>query len=498
MKFILSLDQGTTSCRALLINHEGETVGIAQKEFRQIYPKPGWVEHDANEIWSIQAAVTVEVLEKNHIALEQIAAIGITNQRETTVIWNRLTSEPIAPAIVWQDRRTSPLCSELKKKNYSPLFHKKTGLLLDPYFSGTKIAWLLDTIPGARKQAEMGELAFGTIDSWLVWKLTDGKVHITDATNASRTLLYNIHTGEWDEELLRILNVPRLILPEVRGSSEIYGHTSTQLFTIPIPIAGIAGDQQAALFGHACLTEGMGKVTYGTGCFILVNTGSKPVLAKGDLLTTIAYKIGNEVTYAIEGSVFIGGAAVQWLRDNLDIIENASDIEELASSVPDSEGVVFVPCFTGLGSPYWDPHARGTIFGLTRGTTKAHLALATLEAIAFQVADIIDLMRDGGRFLIKELRVDGGAVRDNLLMQLSSNLLNIPLIRPKSTEITALGAAFLAGLAIGFWKNQNEIKKLWKEDSHFSPLLLPNEIKKRKNEWHHAIHCVQVWSKNEE
>jgi len=491
MRYILALDQGTTSSRALVVDHEGKIVGIAQKEFRQIFPKPGWVEHDASEIWSSQASVVAGALASAHLNMRDIVGIGITNQRETTIVWDRKTSRPICNAIVWQDRRTKDLCHELKQEGYEPLFHEKTGLLLDPYFSGTKLKWILDNVPHARERAEKGELAFGTVDSWLVWNLTEGRRHITDATNASRTLLYNIHTQEWDEELLDILTIPRALLPEVKDSSEVYGDCSGDVCSTATPIGGIAGDQQAALFGQSCFSEGMGKVTYGTGCFILMNTGSKPVMSKSHLLTTIAYKIGDETKYALEGSVFIGGAVVQWLRDNLGIIKHSREVETLAQSAVDSEGVVFVPAFTGLGAPYWDPNVRGAIMGITRGTTKAHIALASLEGIAFQVADVIELMQEGTE--IEELRVDGGAVEDDLLMQIQTNFLNIPLIRPKWKEVSALGACFLAGLAVGFWKDQAEIQKLWQKEQEFLPTLDKTELIQKKKQWKTAVRCIQTW-----
>lgn len=492
MKYILALDQGTTSSRSLVVDHDGNIIGMAQKEFRQIFPKPGWVEHDASEIWSSQAAVVAEVLASLHLTMRDIAGIGITNQRETTIVWDKKTSRPICHAIVWQDRRTTKICEELKMDHCEPVFREKTGLLLDPYFSGTKLKWILDHIPDARRKAEKGELAFGTVDSWLVWKLSEGRHHVTDPTNACRTLLYNIHKKDWDEELLKILNIPRSMLPEVKDSSEIYGECSGDVCSIPTPISGIAGDQQAALFGQSCLKKGMGKVTYGTGCFILMNTGDQPVQSNANLLATIAYKIGSETKYAIEGSVFIGGAVVQWLRDNLGIIRTSGEVEALARTTADSEGVVFVPAFTGLGCPYWDPKTRGGIMGLTRGTTKAHIARAAIEGIAFQVADVIEAMKK--QVSIQELRVDGGAVDDNLLMQIQTDFLNIPLIRPKWKEVTALGACFLAGLAVGFWKDQADIEKLWKKDQEFLPLLDEDQLKERRKLWRKTIECLQEWS----
>ncbi|MBI3211875.1 MAG: glycerol kinase GlpK [Simkania negevensis] len=497
MSYILAIDQGTTSCRALLVDRKGKIVGMAQKEFPQYFPRPGWVEHDANEIWSTQVSVIAEVLAHTHTPSNKIKGIGITNQRETTVLWERKTSRPIAPAIVWQDRRTTELCNELKQEQLEPIFHQKTGLLIDPYFSGTKIRWLLDHIRGARLLAKQGELCFGTIDSWLIWKLTGGKLHITDATNASRTLLYNLEKNDWDEEILKILQVPRSILPEVKSSSEIYGSTSLELFSPRVPIAGIAGDQQASLFGHGCITRGGGKVTYGTGCFILVNIGKEPLLSKNHLLTTVAYKTKEETYYAFEGSVFIGGALIQWLRDELKIIETAKDIEALASKVKDSAGLTFVPSFTGLGAPYWEPKARGTLFGITRGTNRCHIAYAALEGIAHQVTDIIDVMQQEKGLDIKQLRVDGGAVENALLMQIQADQLQIPLIRPKCKEMTALGVSFLAGLAVEFWKNKEELSSLWQEESQITPLLSKGINETKKKEWQKAVACIKVWSQYE-
>ncbi len=483
MKYILALDQGTTSSRSVLISHDGQIVQSAQQEFRQIFPQPGWVEHDANEIWASQLSTLQELNTKD------IHAIGITNQRETTIVWDRKTGQPICNAIVWQDRRTTDLCKELK--NFEPLFKSKTGLLLDPYFSGTKLHWILHHIPGALERAKKGELAFGTVDSWLVWNLTKGKCHVTDVTNASRTLLFNIHTLKWDDELLKILEIPPAILPEVKSSSEIYGTAS--ILPGNIPISGIAGDQQAALFGQACLKPGMVKTTYGTGCFLLMNTGDKPVLSKNNLLTTIAYQIGPTLHYALEGSVFIAGAVVQWLRDSLGIIQASSDIEKLARSVQDNGGVYFVPAFTGLGAPHWDPYARGAILGLTRGATSAHIARAALEGIAFQVADVIKCMEEDAGVPTAEMRVDGGAVRDNLLMQIQADLLQVPVIRPQITELTALGAGFLAGLATGFWKEMDDIAKYWQEDERFLPQMLPENAKRKRGKWSQALKCAQLW-----
>ena len=463
MKYVLALDQGTTSSRAIVFDENGSMRGVAQKEFRQIFPQPGWVEHDADEIWSTQLGVAVEAVARAGIKNSDIAAIGITNQRETTVVWDRRTSKPICNAIVWQDRRTADRCRALKAAGHEPLFRERTGLVLDPYFSGTKLAWILDNVPGARARAEKGELAFGTVDSWLVWKLTDGQAHVTDPSNASRTLLFNIQTGEWDSELLKILNVPRSLLPEVRSSSEVYGQMKG------IPIAGIAGDQQAALFGQLCTEPGLAKNTYGTGCFMLMNTGTRPVTSKNQLLTTVAWRLGHRTEYALEGSVFVAGAVVQWLRDSLGIIRTSADVEALAKSVPDSGGVYFVPAFVGLGAPHWDPYARGAIVGLTRGSTAAHIARAALDSIAFQTADVMQAMQADSGIQLKELRVDGGASRNDLLMQFQADALGIPVIRPAVSETTAWGAACLAGLATGVWSSPRELAKCWKADKSFTP-----------------------------
>ncbi|MCB1085065.1 MAG: glycerol kinase GlpK [Chlamydiia bacterium] len=496
MKFILALDQGTTSSRALIIDQEGNILGKAQKEFRQIFPKPGWVEHNPLDIWATQASVMTEAMAHSRVSLRDICGIGITNQRETTIVWDKKTSQPICNAIVWQDRRTTAICKALKKEGLEPLFQKKTGLLLDPYFSGTKLRWILDNVEGAREKAEKGELAFGTVDSWLVWKMTEGAKHITDATNASRTLLYNIHEGKWDEELLKILEIPCEMLPDVHPSSGVYGECSQDICSVSIPISGMAGDQQAALFGQSCFDKGMGKVTYGTGSFILMNTGNEAADSKDHLLTTIAYQINEDVTYALEGSVFIGGAAVQWLRDGLKLISNSWDIEPLASKVSSSEGLVFVPSLTGLAAPHWDPHATGMLMGITRGTTDAHIARATLEGIALQVTDIIKLMKQ--HVGIKELRVDGGAVENNLLIQMQSDFTDLPLIRPKWKEVTALGAAFLAGLGVGYWKDREEVRKLWEEETRFTSLLSKQEREKKLGQWDHAIACTKLWGKYED
>ncbi len=496
MRYILALDQGTTSSRALLIDHEGKVKAKAQKEFKQIFPQPGLVEHDPQDIWSTQLGVAVEVLAHSGVSPRDIAAIGITNQRETTIVWDRATGVPISNAIVWQDRRTTEFCRKLKNEGLEPLFNKKTGLLLDPYFSGTKLHWILHQVPGALEKAKRGELAFGTVDTWLIWKLTDGKTHITDTTNASRTLLYNLHEHKWDEELLKILEIPKEILPEVRSCSEVYAETAEMLFSCKIPIAGIAGDQQAALIGQACLQEGMVKNTYGTGCFLLMNTGSSPVFSQKKLLTTIAYTIQGKTTYALEGSVFIAGAVVQWLRDQLGIIRKSSDIEKLAGSVPDTNGVYFVPAFTGLGAPHWDPYARGMMLGITRGTSSAHIARAALESIAYQVADVLKAMESDARIPINQIRMDGGAVENNLLMQFQADLLGVPVIRPVVTELTALGAAYLAGLAVGFWTGEKEILSYWQSEKEFTPSLPREKIHKHYLKWQKAVEVTQQWEEN--
>jgi glycerol kinase len=492
-KLILTLDQGTTSSRAIVFNHDGEIVSISQKPFEQIFPKPGWIEHDPNEIWSSQISVAAEVIAKVGVSGKEIAAIGITNQRETTIVWDRETSEPLYNAIVWQDRRTAKYCDELKAAGHAEMIQKKTGLILDAYFSGTKIKWILDNIEGAREKAEQGKLCFGTVDTWLIWKLTRGKMFMTDVSNASRTLLFNINTLEWDTELLELFNIPRAMLPEVKQSSEIYGETCTTLFSTKIPIAGVAGDQQAALFGQLCTEPGMVKNTYGTGCFMLMNIGDKPVYSKNNLLTTIAWKIDGKTTYALEGSVFVGGAAVQWLRDGAKLIHSADDIEALAASVPDNGGVYFVPALTGLGAPHWDQYARGAILGITRGTTNAHIARATLEGIAYQVYDLAKSMEaDYGR-KGQELRVDGGAAVNNLMMQFQSDLFGFNVIRPKTLETTALGAAYLAGLAVGYWKNIDDIQQQWIVDKVFSPEMPRVEVDNLVKNWDKAVGRTTNW-----
>lgn len=494
-EYIVALDQGTTSSRAILFNKKGEIVNIAQKEFQQIYPKSGWVEHDPQEIWSSQMAVFTEALAKSKTRLESIKGIGITNQRETTVVWNRRTGEPIYNAIVWQDRRTADYCAKLIKDGHLDMVQEKTGLLIDSYFSATKIKWILDNVKGARKLAERKELAFGTIDSWLIWNLTNGEKHVTDVTNASRTMLYNINDLEWDKELLELFDIPESLLPEVKSSSEVYGETSTELGSRPIPIAGIAGDQQAALFGQMCLKKGMAKNTYGTGCFLLMNVGNKPVKSENKLVTTIGWKIGKEVVYALEGSIFIGGAVVQWLRDELKIIKKSSDIEALATSVDTTDGVYLVPAFAGLGAPHWNPNARGTIFGISRGTTDAHIARAAIESIAYQTHDILKAMEADSKTKIKELRVDGGATQNQFLLQFQADILKSTVVKPKITETTAMGAAFLAGLAVGFWKDLSELQELWQEDKRIENNKSA-KLDKNLEQWKRAVNAVIYWSDN--
>ncbi len=487
MKVVVALDQGTTSSRALVFDRDGRVLATAQKEFTQIFPQPGWVEHDAEEIWTSQLAVLKEAAGN-----ADIAAIGITNQRETTILWDRKTGKAIANAIVWQDRRTAPMCARLKEDGKERLFREKTGLVLDPYFSGTKVRWLLDNVPGARARAEAGELAFGTVDSWLVWKLTGGKTHVTDPSNAARTLLFDIHRGAWDDDLLAALGVPRSLLPQVRSSSERYAETADGILPARVPIAGIAGDQQAALFGQMC-SQGMVKNTYGTGCFMLMNTGEKAVASKNNLLTTVAWRVGDRTEYALEGSVFIAGAAVQWLRDGLGIIKNASEVEALAAAVPDSGGVYLVPAFAGLGAPHWDPYARGLIAGITRGTTAKHLARAALEGIAHQVADVLEAMEADAGLRLAELRVDGGAAANNLLLQFQADLLGVPVVRPKVLETTALGAAYLAGLAVGYWKDREEIAAQWQVDRRFQAGRAADDVKRLRVGWRGALERSKGW-----
>jgi glycerol kinase len=491
MKYILSLDQGTTSSRAILFDHAGSIVAVAQKEFPQIFPKPGWVEHDPRDIWSSQAGVAAEVLTKATVGAADIAAIGITNQRETTLVWDRFTGKPIHNAIVWQDRRTAGACDRLRARKLDRVIRRKTGLVIDAYFSATKVQWILQNVRGARERAKAGDLAFGTVDSWLIWNLTGGKVHVTDASNASRTMLYDISKGDWDDELLKLFGVPRSMLPEVRSSSEVYGMTT--LLGAPIPIAGIAGDQQAALFGQACTKPGMAKNTYGTGCFMLMNTGTKRIASKNNLLTTVAWRIDDRTEYALEGSIFIAGAVVQWLRDGLEFFRSAAEIEALAAGVSDTGGVYLVPAFAGLGAPHWDQYARGTIVGLTRGSTKAHIARAALEGIVLQVMDVLKAMEADAGIKLKELRVDGGASANNLLMQLQADLLNVPVVRPKVAETTALGAAYLAGLAVGFWKNQADIARQWQVDKRFKPAMKTAARSKITKGWERALSRAKAW-----
>lgn len=486
-KYILALDQGTTSSRAIVFDHNGQICSVAQKEFTQYFPKPGWVEHDANEIWSSEASVIAEAITQIDINGKDIAAIGITNQRETTIVWDIDTEEPIYHAIVWQDRRTAEFCDKLKAQGLVDKIREKTGLIIDPYFSGTKIKWILDNVPGARERAEKGKLRFGNVDSWLIWRLTRGTVHVTDVTNASRTMLFNINTLQWDDDLLKLLDIPRSMMPEVKSCSEVMAHTKTTIFAHEIPIAGVAGDQQSALFGQMCVDPGAIKNTYGTGCFVMLNIGDKPILSKNGLLTTVAWKIGDKVNYAFEGSIYVGGSVVQWVRDGLGFINSSSEIEELASSVPDSGGVYFVPALTGLAAPYWDPYARGLICGITRGTTRAHIARAALDGIAFQTYDIAQAMAKDINAPLTELKVDGGASRNNLLMQFQANLLGINVVRPKITETTALGAAYLAGLAVGYWDSIDELRKQWQVERTFEPVKDSPEIEEAKKGWADAI-----------
>lgn len=487
-KYILALDQGTSSSRAIVFDHDGCIRAVSQKEFTQHFPQPGWVEHDALEIWASESEVMLEAVKAAGADVE-IAAIGITNQRETTVVWDAATGKPICHAIVWQDRRTSEYCDSLKAQGLTDRIREKTGLIIDAYFSGTKVRWILENVPGARERAERGELRFGTIDSWLVWNLTGGRRHVTDVTNASRTMLFNIHTLQWDGELLELLGIPASMMPQVCSSSEVYGNTDllAGLGCPEVPVAGMAGDQQAALFGQMCTEPGSVKNTYGTGCFLLMNTGDKPITSRNNLLTTIAWKVGGKVTYALEGSIFVAGSVVQWLRDGLGIIKSSSEIRELAGSVPDNGGVYFVPALTGMGAPYWDQYAKGGIYGITRGTTAAHIARAAVEGIAYQTMDIVGAMEKDAGVELGELKVDGGASRDNLMLQFQADLLGTEVIRPQVTETTALGAAYLAGLAVGFWADIDEVKKQWKADRRFSPCAAPEEVEKCKAGWAEAV-----------
>ena len=486
-KYILALDQGTSSSRAIVFDHEGRICASAQKEFPQHFPKPGWVEHDPKDIWSSEASVIAEAITSMGINGLNIAGIGITNQRETTIVWDAETGEPVYNAIVWQDRRTSEYCDSLKEQNLTGFIREKTGLIIDAYFSATKIRWILENVPGARARAEAGKLRFGTVDTWLLWNLTRGECHMTDVSNASRTMLFNIHTLNWDEDLMKLFGIPMSMLPEVHSSSEIYGYTKTTIFAHKVPVAGIAGDQQAALFGQMCTTPGSVKNTYGTGCFLLMNSGTKPITSSHNLLTTIAWKIGDTVNYALEGSIFVGGSVVQWLRDGLGIIKSSSEIESLAMTVPDNGGVYFVPALTGLGAPYWDQYAKGTICGLTRGTTAAHIARAALEGIAFETMDIVNAMEHDAGIKLAELKVDGGASRNNLMMQFQADILGTKVIRPKVTETTAMGACYLAGLATGYWDSLDDIKRQWNADKVFEPLAPAEKVLKLKEGWANAI-----------
>ena len=492
--YILALDQGTTSSRSIIFNKQGNIVSVAQKEFKQIFPQPGWVEHDAEEIWSTQLGTMAEAVAKANITMKQVAGIGITNQRETTVVWERSTGKPIYYAIVWQDRRTAAYCDELKSAGHAKEIQEKTGLVIDAYFSATKLKWILDNVTGARAKADKGELAFGTIDSWLVWKLSNGNLHVTDVSNASRTMLLNIHTCQWDDDLLKLFNIPGSVLPEVKPSSRIYGTSGNVVPEIKLPIAGIAGDQQAALFGQMCTQQGMVKNTYGTGCFMLMNTGEKAITSKNNLLTTIAWQVDNKTVYALEGSVFIAGAVVQWLRDSLKMIHTSAEVESLAASVLDNEGVYIVPAFAGLGTPHWHQHARGSIFGLTRGSSNAHIARAAIDSIAYQTYDVLKAMEADAGISIAELRVDGGATINNSLMQFQSNILNTKVIRPRITETTALGAAYLAGLAVGFWKNIDEIQKQWQVDREFTPLMNQEKRNELISGWKRAVNAAISWA----
>ncbi|WP_300829558.1 glycerol kinase GlpK [uncultured Rikenella sp.] len=496
-KYILALDQGTTSSRAIIVDHGGNIVASAQKPFEQIFPRPGWVEHDPGEIWYTQSSVAAEAVAKADLTGLDIACIGITNQRETTIVWDRETSLPIYNAIVWQDRRTADYCELLKREGRAETIRAKTGLMLDAYFSATKIKWILDHVEGARERAEKGKLCFGTVDSWIVWKFTRGRVHVTDVSNASRTMLFNIHSLAWDRELLELFDIPESMLPTVRDSSEIYCDTATTLFSTKIPISGIAGDQQAALFGQLCTEPGMVKTTYGTGCFMMANTGGQAVASKNRLLTTIAWRIGGRVTYALEGSAFVGGAVIQWLRDAVHVVKSSAETEELAESVPDNGGVYFVPALTGLGAPYWDQYARGTIVGITRGTTSAYLARAALEGIAYEVYDILGAMESDVGSLAREMRVDGGAVANNFLMQFQADISRENILRPLTLESTAMGAAFLAGLAVGYWKGLDELQQLWKLDRAFAPLIPEPEAERLLEDWHRAVERARGWAKEQ-
>ena len=496
MRYVLALDQGTTSSRAIVFDENGRPRGSAQREFRQIFPQPGWVEHDPEEIWRSQLACARAALRRTGLDVSRLAATGITNQRETTLVWDRTSGQPVHNAIVWQDRRTAQFCERLRRAGHETAVREKTGLMLDPYFSATKLAWILDSIPGVRIHAERGELAFGTVDTWLAWRLSGGRLHVTDPSNASRTLLWNIHTRDWDDELLALFNIPRSMLPQVRPSACVFGHTDARLLGAAVPIAGIAGDQQAALYGQACHSAGMAKNTYGTGCFLLLNTGAEAITSNSGLITTAAAQVGrkSKPLYALEGSVFIGGAVEQWLRDGLGLLRKSSDVERLAAQVEDTGGVYLVPAFTGLGAPYWDPHARGTIVGITRGTSGPHLARAALEAIAYQSADVLDAMQRDANIRLKELRVDGGAAANNTLMQFQCDLLGVPVVRPRVIETTALGAAYLAGLATGVWSGSREIARLWQAERRFEPRMHRHEAEERLGGWRRAVERSRAWA----
>jgi glycerol kinase len=495
MPYILALDQGTTSSRAIVFDQAGSIRAAAQKEFTQRFPRAGWVEHDPQEIWASQIGVAVEALGRAELGPGDIAAVGVTNQRETTIVWDREHGEPICPAIVWQDRRTADFCEQLKASGAGPIVQEKTGLLIDAYFSASKIRWILDHVPAARARAEAGALAFGTVDSWLVWKLTGGKHHVTDVTNASRTMLFNIHTLAWDDDLLKLFDVPRSLLPRVCSSSEVYGEVSTSLGLAGVPIAGLAGDQQSALFGQMCTEPGMSKNTYGTGCFLLQNIGSRPTRSRQQLITTIAWDVGGRPQYALEGSVFIGGAVVQWVRDGLNFVRSAPEIEPLAATVPDNGGVYLVPAFAGLGAPHWDPYARGAIVGITRGTTSGHIARAALESIAYQVADLLDAMRADSGIALGELRVDGGAAANDMLMQFQADVLGVPVVRPAVTETTALGAAYLAGLAVGYWRSPDDITSQWRVDRRFEPRMPRPDASQLRERWSAAVDRAKCWER---
>ena len=497
-KYIMALDAGTTSNRCILFNKKGQIISVAQKEFTQYFPKPGWVEHDANEIWSSQLGVAVEAMAKIDATANDIAAIGITNQRETTIVWDKNTGEPIYNAIVWQCRRTSQYCDKLKEKGLTEKFREKTGLIVDAYFSGTKLKWILDNVEGAREKAENGDLLFGTVETWLIWKLTKGKVHVTDYSNASRTLLFNIKELKWDDEILAELNIPKCMLPEVKQSSEIYGYCDHSFLGGEIPISGAAGDQQAALFGQTCFNAGEAKNTFGTGCFMLMNTGETPVYSENGLVTTIAWGLDGKVNYALEGSIFVAGAAIQWLRDELRIIESAADSEHMANMVEDTNGCYVVPAFTGLGAPHWDQYARGAIVGLTRGVNKYHIVRATLESLAFQVNDVLEAMKVDSKIELESLKVDGGASQNNLLMQMQSDIINAPVKRPRCVETTAMGAAYLAGLAVEYWKSKEEVIKNWEIDKVFTPQICEENRTKKIKGWHKAVGCSYGWAKEDE